>query len=571
VNRENLSLGNRVYEELLGSRPRIAFVAEQAYSSGLISHFCEAGYEALVMEWENPAHSHPEWNSERRYLTQTASGLDGEQIAVLWNSTIAFQKFQRYVHRDQDLEEYLAYLESHLGNTPRSLCLYGNDAEIFDFRPGRYATEPAFGSGGEWDRIEHLLGRLHQDDRFALILPRAVLEMGDEAGARTSLHLQTAAHPIPVKKQPKYNVTRWATTGRDDLTINTSCWRIYQGLIRRGVHDEAEWKELCYLWGSDFRTHITERRWLEYLPRLRSAEDRLGSSNSHLAQASSPPSDEKVFVERNDQYLTIETAAVAVRLNCARGLAIESLRFEPGEAEPWVGTLPHGYFEDMRLAADFYTGHLVLETPGQHKLTDLSPLLPKVDRHPGRVEINGVVSTRLGTIGKRVCVSSLEPRIDVEYSLGWSEIPAGSLRIGHVTLNPRAFSLENLLYRTHNGGKEAETFPVGDDSFDHGQAVSFLVSAAQAVGMTENWIELGDHRRCIRIEVDRSAAATVGLVSLRRVGESYLCRLALSLRELDETSRVERSCARPPMRPIRITLTRGGDEARSSSGSDPAI
>ena len=41
VNAANLRLGNTVYESLLGHRPRIALVNEQAYSTGLVGHYVE--------------------------------------------------------------------------------------------------------------------------------------------------------------------------------------------------------------------------------------------------------------------------------------------------------------------------------------------------------------------------------------------------------------------------------------------------------------------------------------------------------------------------------------------------
>jgi len=40
------------------------------------------------------------------------------------------------------------------------------------------------------------------------------------------LRLETAACPVPVKKQLKYNRTRCALTGRDDIAINAICQRI---------------------------------------------------------------------------------------------------------------------------------------------------------------------------------------------------------------------------------------------------------------------------------------------------------------------------------------------------------
>ncbi len=214
ANRANLRIGNHIYEQLLGLGPRIALVNEQAYSAGLIQHYLDAGYEAIVMEWDNPFRFHPGWDPEWRYLPQVASGQHGEEIPVLWNKSIAFQKFQRYAHGDMELTEYLQYLVSHTSDSPRAMSLYGNDIEIFDFRPGRYQTEAILDDENEWERIERLFDTLKGDERFNLTLPSNVLEMLSEPIAGNRLSLESPEHPIPVKKQGKYNVTRWAVTGR---------------------------------------------------------------------------------------------------------------------------------------------------------------------------------------------------------------------------------------------------------------------------------------------------------------------------------------------------------------------
>jgi hypothetical protein len=361
-----------------------------------------------------------------------------------------------------------------------------------------------------------------------------------------------------VKKQPKYNVTRWAVTGRDDLTINTACWRVYRSLLEAEDCNGEEWRELCYLWSSDFRTHITTKRWQRYRERLAEAEQRLGARPAARATACSPevPSRAatKARVAEEGPHLIIDTQSATVRVNRTRGLAIDALWFGDPSAEPLLCTLPHGYYQDVRFAADFYTGHLVLETPGEQKVTDLSPVLPRIERCSDGLEVDGLVSTAQGSVLKKLRVYYDEPRIDLEYSLDWSTIPPGALRLGHVTLNPRAFDPEHLFYRTHNGGERAETFRLTGESFDHGQAISFLVSAAHGIGITEGVIEIGDDRARIGIDVDKCAAAVVGLVTFLRVDESYFCRLALSLRELDETSSRDSSSARPPTSPIRVTL-----------------
>ena len=71
---KNLSIGLAVYQRLLGIRPRIALVNEQAWSGGLVSLYRDAGFTALVMDWDDCAAHHPEWNRHWRYHPQRARG-----------------------------------------------------------------------------------------------------------------------------------------------------------------------------------------------------------------------------------------------------------------------------------------------------------------------------------------------------------------------------------------------------------------------------------------------------------------------------------------------------------------
>jgi len=104
VNDWNQRLGLRVYEKILGIRPEVALINEMAYSAGMLEHYLNNGYKAIVMEWNNPRHYHPEWDREWRYFPQQAIGADGGKIPVIWVDLIAFQKFQRYA--EYELPEY---------------------------------------------------------------------------------------------------------------------------------------------------------------------------------------------------------------------------------------------------------------------------------------------------------------------------------------------------------------------------------------------------------------------------------------------------------------------------------
>ncbi len=577
VNAANLRLGNVVYGNLLGFRPDIALVNEQAYSAGLVQHYIDAGYRAIAMEWDNPYRCHPEWNPEWRYFPQLACGQHGEEIPLIWNNAIAFQKFQRYAHGEMELGEYKEYLCGHLSDQPRSFSLYGNDVEIFDFRPRRYHTEASLHEDGEWMRIGLLFEVLLNDTSFQFVRPGQVLELMEAPGAGNLLHLESPEQPIPVKKQEKYNITRWAVTGRDDLGINTACWRIFESHKANPASNDDDWRELCYLWSSDFRTHITEKRWKAYSDRINkmisinknhescqsclSSQEKL--SRMRLIQTGAQKNDllpdlpTDVCVARNESYLTVETDAIKIRLNCRRGLAIDALWFKEISADWLCGTLHHGYYDDINWGADYYTGHLVLESPGHRRITDLEPVesLSVAYEHDSEsIRIQGKFQLDCGNLYKsfRIYRGKDQPFIDIDYQLDWSKPMSGSLRLGYITINPEAFSQKDLFYATHNGGHDLEYFKM-TDPVNHGDAVSFLVSAKQMLGSTGSIIKLGDHKHHLNITVDKSASNLAGMIHYQKVSNSYICRLIWSAQEMDDTTRTAGENVKPLRGSLRVS------------------
>jgi hypothetical protein len=521
VTQENLKLGNAVYRELLDVTPAIALVNEQAYSAGLVGLYLDAGYSAILMDWDNPGAHHPEWPEETRHLPQRALASDGRVIDMLWTSTVAFQKMQRVAHGDIALDDFVDYVRGRRGVTDRALCIYASDAEIFDFRPGRYKTEEK-NSGGEWDRIGAIFARLRSEEGCVLSSPSRALALRDPLAR--PLHLESATCPVPVKKQRKYGLARWAVTGRDDIAINAACQRIHDGLVANSG-DDAAWKELCYLWSSDFRTHITQKRWDAFCARLSEAEVRWPmSANASIHEASGQASEAR--------FISIETHALKATLDRRRGLAIETLSF--GGA-PLVGGLRHGHFDDIALQADWYTGDCVFEAPGEHKITDLEWCEAHVWKDGSDTLAQARIETPRGPIIKTMRFLGNEPRVEFDIVFDWQDWGRGSLRLGHITLLPDAFDWKNLSLTTHNGGKNSETFSLNGSTVDHGAAVSFLVSSSFGIGMTQGWAELGDGKNRVRVTVDRATAPLLGLLTHREVGGSLFCQLQLSALELDET------------------------------------
>ena len=536
VNRWNLRLGFDVYAELLGARPRIALISEQAYSPGLVGIYLEAGFEAIIADWDNAYRSHLEWDRRARQYPQVALGTDSD-IPLLWSESIAFQKFQRYAHGEMTEADYVDFVAHAVAPHGGALMLYANDAEVFDRRPGRFSAEPALGDR-EWDRIAAGLCAVDAAGLGAPALPSDVLAQLTFGEPRQSLALEAPDQPIPVKKQDKYNVSRWAVTGRDDIGVNTRCWRIYDALRSSGNENPDDWRELCALWASDFRTHITESRWQAMLGRLAATEQRHGvASADSTALAAVAAAVLPTGVERDGRLLRIRLGDLDVVLNTRRGLAISSFTDRSVAEQSLFGTIEHGYFETIELSVDWYTGNLVQEAPLSHKVTDLEPMTPRFSVANGAVTVHGSCETVLGPIEKAVTIDPADRSVELTWTLRWPELPAGSLRLGHLTLNPEAFDQDTLWFATHNGGTTLERHRLAGALFDHGAAVSALVSARQGLGLTEGLLLVGDARHHVRAEIDQRLARPLGLVTFQPAGERYFLRCAFSLTESDETRR----------------------------------
>ena len=66
---------------------------------------------------------------------------------------------QHYVHGDISMNDYLSYLKKCLSNNDSVLPIYCNDAEIFDYRPGRFSEERQCTMKASGTEFEKLLTR----------------------------------------------------------------------------------------------------------------------------------------------------------------------------------------------------------------------------------------------------------------------------------------------------------------------------------------------------------------------------------------------------------------------------
>lgn len=545
VNAANLRAGLRDYETMLGLTPETLLVNEQAYSRACVDHALDAGFKNVVIEWENAWRANPSWDKRWTYAPQLVRSSKGETARLLWNQSIAFQKVQRFVHGELELSDLLAYVDAQRGPEERAFCIYGNDAEVFDYRPGRFQTESII-EHHEWERLGELFAALKIRAGIAFELPRTVAaseftQLGDRR-----VEPQSAAEPVPTKKQGKYNVTRWAVTGRDDLFVNTTCQRIHDSLVDVPL-DDPRWGELCELWSSDFRTHITDERWTAYRARLDDAARGLAPHDRLEKQGPAAQTD-GVTIDRARRFLSVTTPTLRAVFDMRKGLCIEDLFFPQRSKQSLLGTIPHGTLDDVRWSADWFSGHLVFEAPGKPKVTDLAIVDPSIEVTDDAVLVRARVASPLGPIEKCLSISRVSQRLELSFALDWPELPVGSLRLGHVLLKPGAWNDRALRYRTHLGGATLEEFVCGTSDFDHGAPVSFLVSASTAVGMTEGVLEMGDDALMLRIAIDRSVSAAVGSVAHRIVGKDHFFQVCASLREMDETTRKAETTRHEPLR-----------------------
>lgn len=538
LTQENIRLGMNTYQRILGTAPKLAYINEQAASAGLMDIYIDSGFEGVIVEWDNPF-SHCHWPPESASTPCAIFSAQGRTIPAIWNHAIAFQKFQRYAHGQLTQDDYLDFLKQRIDflqtlSPDSALPVYGNDAEIFDFRPGRYRTE-AQHQHGEWHKIKQIINITAQWENAAWSLPSALLDITSN---QQRLSLACAAHPVSVKKQAKYNITRWGVSGRNDLLLNTLCYRQFQALNTSMTASDEDWRTLCRNWASDYRTHLTEERY----DRLQSTLDELSSLGKSTKQdepikwmtledaSTLTNKDFTLSVDHDRRLLTLKNNALSLTLNMQRGLAIERLSFATHDFVPIIGTHPHGHFDHIMLGADFYSNHLVMERyKARDRVTDLDPGIPKFSLCEQSISLCIDLSLPSGDISKWYRVHP--DHLECGFRFHHNERPEGSVRLGYQTLmdcDTRCW------FETHLGGDTLETFQATED-FDHGRPVSSIVSATTALGATEGVINFGSGSKGVSLTWNPGDCAALPMVSCQTARQKHLNRLWFSLAEMDET------------------------------------
>jgi hypothetical protein len=538
VNRWNQRFGRQAYRELLGASPRIALVNEMSFSSGMVDVYAEAGYAAIMMDRDNVRLA---LDLDERPIADTpthAIGSAGATLPVLWADSVMFQRLQRVVHGDITMQEYLGYVRQRVEGDGVPLPIYANDAEIFDYRPGRFAAESRLHASGEWSRMREVFERLTNEQQLQWLGPSAVLDLQEATQARRPAVLSSVTQPLPVKKQTKYNINRWAVAGRDNLWLNSQCHRVHAQLVASGESSPEQWRNLAELWASDLRTHITESRWAAAVSRIAQALPDAQPLTTRVA--SGKTSRDAIAEIRSDSegiVWSVETPSTRLQVNLRRGLTINELGFASQQFAPLIGTLGQGYFSTIELGADFYSGGVLMELPVERRrITDLDWVSPDVNRDGDEIVMTAELPLKAGPLRKTVAVNTKNETVRLGYDFpGWPR-PLGFVRVGVLTMIPEAFTLP-LMVSCVNGGASAETFLI-DRDVDHGAASSLLVSSRSAFGATTGRVSIVDaNGRGFEVQWDPAVCAAVPMLKHQGAGNRHLTRLFFSLTELDDTSR----------------------------------
>ena len=544
INEWNQRLGIETYQKILDHKPQIVLVNEMAFTSSLVNLYNQFNYQGLIMDRDNVRLS---LDSNQQIPTH-ARGVGDCEMPVLWSDSILFQKMQHFAHGDISIKDYTNYLQKRINEGELLFSIYCNDAEVFDYRPGRFSVERPTHPEGEWKRIEKLINLISENNGLEFISPTEALK-ANMAKEKITSKLVGTAYPIPVKKQAKYNIARWAVTGRNDLWLNTMCHRSEVALRDSNNSNPKDWRDLCILWSSDLRTHITDKRWIVAKDKMNlfmkkhSINKTFGQNNNinighdSLRSVIGNYGEARISACEEGILLKISTKDISTQLNMRRGLTMQSLAFSSHDMEPCVGTLPHGHFSSISLGADYYTGGVIIELPSERmRFTDLENVEPKFSiKDNGNILIAAEIKTPIGIMLKEIEVSVNSEMVSLRYAFPEWDAIIGSVRLGLITLLNQ-FSTENTKLSVCNSGMEDEIFDL-KGQFDHSLPASSMVSSSSGLGLGTGRIKLLNNNRSFSLIWDPSECAVMPMLKRTQIYNEALARILFSMKEVDDTSK----------------------------------
>lgn len=537
VNLKNLKLGIQIYKKILGFTPKIFYVNEQTFSDGLISLYKEADVNNIVVDFDSTP-DNARLNKSLLYRPAKIISQKGEQINVIWNSSIAFQKFQRYIFDEISYEDYLQYLSTHFSRKNNgSFCLYGGDWEVFGFSPKGIDRNYT----NDFRRINNLFESLTKNKNIKFILP---INSVKNKNLIKPTCLTDFSDPILCKKQEKYNVSRWALAGKKTVFRNTDCFRLFREIIyikksRKANSKEIEKLEtsLVKLWASDYRTNTTDDKNKEYEKIYFGTRKVVEKYIKPFKVVSMHNRVKKSKLKLLPKDGVIETPNVKLTLDWRKGATIKELIFPKIFTKKIAGLVPHGHFQNPKLSPDWLSAYCVFEAEGDKKYTDLSPVEVLIDEkfQDNAVKLQCEIKTQICTIKKTYFVYKNEARVDLRIAFNFKRAALKSARIGSLTFDPLSFDMKSFWYSTVNGGNSREMYYMGNKFIAQEGHVSFRISSRGCLGATEGWLAAGDSNKGLALNWDQSEIASCPAIHFEKTPQGLYGQIHHSIGESDET------------------------------------
>ncbi len=536
ITEKNIKFGNEVYLKLLKIKPNLGLVSEQVFSKSMIKIY-KKYFKAIFLDWIN-AKKCLKYSSKKDQRPSFVKDDYGNKISVIWTNSLSFQKFQRFIFGEINLNNYINYINSE--KSSKFLCIYSNDCEIFNFRPKRFSTELTL-LENEWEKIGKLYQKLKQQNKLKFCFPSYALNYND----KKVLCINNDANPILTKKQEKYNINRWVVSGRDNYTINRDCWRIYSLLTKKKHTSKDKWKRLCEYWSSDFRTHCTDKKYNKVIKSIKKDLDLLGGFRNKIKSNNNKVTylDKKNYLENNN-FLKFENEKTKIILNKKKGLAIDSFVVKKISNKSLFGTLYQGNLKSLVNQSDFFSGHFNLFDKNLNKITDLSfskkkyTILKDKDK-TFLVEFTQKITSSI-VVKKKIKINLNKSELNLSYE--FQNFSPKVLRVFNTTINPDAFSKKNLKFLCKNGGNKFEKFSL-KNNFNHGkyvQDVTKFTSSNNSLQMTDGKLIIGDNKKQLIFAIIKAENPAVGVIEFENVKNKYFLRSSFSLRESDDTFKIRK-------------------------------
>ena len=526
INYKNLVYGNEVYTKLLNYNPKIALINEQAFSNSLIGIYNKF-FKAIIIDHLN----HPNFNSDNQE-PQILTDDKGNSISVIWSNSISFQRFQRYIFGDINLNDYLEYLKNY---KKKFYCIYSSDVEIFDFRPKGSKSERPL-KNGEWAKIDNLFKVFKKDKKNQFVF---VHDMLKKVNTKKKVNLTSIINPTIVKKQRKYNINRWLLAGKNNLELNTLCIRAYN-TIKDLKNSKKKFTKLCELWGSDFRTFPTSKKLNYFYKNINKL-----IKNKKIKKQKNFFEELKISLKKiknlheDDNYIYYKNNNYSIILNKKKGLTIDTFIDNSVNKLKLFGTVKQGILNNSLFESDYFSTHYTnLNKSNLKRYSGLAENKIKFFyKKDFLIFRTSQKINKQGKCDKEIILNTKKSELIINFK--FKNLISSYTRLNFVTLNPHNFDKKKVFIASNLGGKEKEKFDLIDKNFNHGsfvENVGSLVTTNNSVPSSKGEIIIGDNKKELHFSVNQNLSFLIPMIEYEKRKNSYLMRIFFSAKESDETN-----------------------------------